>query len=777
MSAHPDSSQPEITGGQSAGPAGDFWLDMSDSAQLELVDIRRGGGKAANLARLRRLGLPTPNAFVLTTDAWHYYLEGAGLKAELDRILEEFARRPDQPDEAARQIGALVREGEIPTALCDSILQIYDRLSGGGRHSLAIRSSGAYEDSPEASFSGMLSTVLGVRSPEEALAAVRKCWASGYNARSLRYLVRMQLDPAGVAVALIFQQMVKATRSGVLFTVDPATGDRETAVLEAAYGYGPGVVSGDVTPDLYRINKETLEVVHRDARPQEHYYVADGSRREVEPQLREESKLTDNEVRKLVGYGIRAESELGAPQDIEWCRDEEGLVLLQTRPVTGLEKLSLKQKSYTRPEIVMVRGIGVSPRVGWGEVLLFDPERQPELGSADFAARVVVTQRLTQDLAPHFRRAAAVVTDAGGATSHGANILREFQVPCVVGTRYAMAVLHDGDVVTVDGWRGLVLDGIGPRVKEREFGPEQLLATRTRLMTTINVPETAEKAAGIADGVISFRNDYLLLQGGVHPAELLRSGRGAALTGAVHEALRIVAGAFAGKPVWYKSLDAPTDEFRRLRGGEDEPLERNPLLGWRGIGRELEDPALLRAEYEAVRLAVADGNANLGIKVPFIRDISDYEAARQVAVDVGLRPHEDVKFGASIETPASVLTLESLLAAQVDFLSVGVNDLTMCCLAVDRESERVADRFDPLHPAVLWLLEEITRRAAGKVFVAAAGDIAQSPGLVEKLIGFGYDAVGISLPYLGTMRAQVARFEEEEGMGGLRGDGRKEGRV
>jgi pyruvate,water dikinase len=390
-------------------------------------------------------------------------------------------------------------------------------------------------------------------------------------------------------------------------------------------------------------------------------------------------------------------------------------------------------------------------------VVLVDPEEDeiPPVKN-----RVVMVRRLTQDLASHLRDAAAVVADEGGATSHGANILREFRVPCVVGTRYGCSVLNNGDVVTVDGWRGLVLDGIGPRVRESEFGPERLLETKTKLMTTINVPESAEKAAAIADGVISFRNDYLLLQGGVHPRQLLGSGKGEALTGSILEALLVVARAFAGKQVWYKTLDAPTDEFRRLRGGEDEPLERNPLLGWRGIRRELDDPALLRAEYGAVRRAVAAGCTNLGIKVPFVRSVNEYEWAREVAVEVGLKPHQDVAFGASIETPAAVFTLEQILAAHVAFLSVGINDLTMCCLGVDRESERVADYFDPTHPAVIKFLEEIMRLAKGKAFVAAAGDIAQTPKLMEELVRMGFDAIGISLPYLGTARAQVAKLEE-----------------
>lgn len=740
-------------------PSQEFWLDLRDPARAGDATVGLVGGKAANLARLVALGLPTPSAVVLTTAAWRYFLNSAGIRPALQKALAPLGEDPSDVEGPGERARAIIQGAEIPDDLAVQIAAVYGDLSANRKKRLAIRSSGADEDSPTASFSGMLSTVLGVMNLEETLKAVKKCWSSGFNARSLRYLIRLGLDPVGMAVAVIFQQMVIARSSGVLFTVDPATGDSSVAVLEAAFGYGPGVVSGDVTPDLYRIDKKSLEIIHWDSRPQEFYYAADGSRRSVVPERRGESKLSKEEVRALVTYGNRAEEDLGAPQDIEWCKSPEGLVLLQTRPVTGLKKLSLKQKKYTRPEVVIVRGIGVSPRLGWGEVVLVDPEEDeiPPVKN-----RVVIVRRLTQDLASHLKDAAAVVADEGGATSHGANILREFRVPCVVGTRYGRSVLNNGDVVTVDGWRGLVLDGIGPRVRESEFGPERLLETKTKLMTTINVPESAEKAAAIADGVISFRNDYLLLQGGVHPRQLLGSGKGEVLTGSILEALLVVARAFAGKQVWYKTLDAPTDEFRRLRGGEDEPLERNPLLGWRGIRRELDDPALLRAEYGAVRRAVAEGCTNLGIKVPFVRSVNEYEWAREVAVEVGLRPHEDVAFGASIETPAAVFTLDQILAAHVDFLSVGINDLTMCCLGVDRESERVADYFDPAHPAVIKFLEEIIRLAKGKAFVAAAGDIAQSPKLMEELVRMGFDAVGISLPYLGTARAQIAKLEESQ---------------
>ncbi len=733
-------------------------LDLRDPVQALAASEPLAGGKAANLARLARLGLPTPAAVVLTTDAWRYFLRQSGIERGLRKALAPLKQPAAPVKDPGCRARALILEAQMPQLITAQIAGAFRELSENGKKELAVRSSGVSEDSPKASFSGMLSSVLGVGSEEEALAAVRKCWSSGFNSRSLKYLARMGLDAGAIAVAVILQQMVPAQSSGVLFTVDPATGDRGVAVLEAAFGYGPGVVSGEITPDLYRIDKKTKAVIQWDARPQQFYYAADGSRHEIEAARRKGRKLSPEEVSALLSYGLKVEKNLGASQDIEWCKSREGLVLLQTRPVTGNLKLSLRRQKYTRPEVVIVRGVGASPGVAWGEAAIVDLGKKVD--TKRFKNRVVVVRRLTQDLAPHLKEAAAVLADEGGATSHGANILREFQAPCVVGARYGSSVLHDGDIVTVDGWRGLVLDGAGPRVKEAESGPETLVRTRTKLMTTINVPETAEKAALIADGVISFRNDYLLLMGGVHPSRLLKSGRSGILSRSVFEALRIVSRAFRGKSVWYKTLDAPTDEFRRLRGGEDEPLERNPLLGWRGIRRELDDPALLKAEYEAVRLAVEEGCDNLGIKVPFVRRAEEYEWARQVAEDAGLKPHENVAFGASIETPAAVLTLEEILAAGVDFLSVGVNDLTMCCLGVDRDSERVADYFDPASAAVIRLLEEFTEKARGKTLIAATGDIAQTPKLMEELVRMELDAIGIALPYLGTARAQLAKMEE-----------------
>jgi pyruvate,water dikinase len=370
---------------------------------------------------------------------------------------------------------------------------------------------------------------------------------------------------------------------------------------------------------------------------------------------------------------------------------------------------------------------------------------------------VVVLPRLTNDLAVCLRDAAGVVADEGGATSHGANLLREFGVPAVISTGRATERLRDGMTVTVDGFRGNVYAG------DLSVGPQTLAdvpRTLMKVFASVLVPEKAEVVAILADGVSSLRNDYFLLKSGVHPLETIRCGQADELEETLFRGICRTAETFAGKPLWYKTMDAPTDEFRRLAGGEHEPLERNPLLGWRGIGRELLEPEMLAVELRAVARAVAEGHEHLGIKLPFIRFVSEFEQARAAAVRVGLRPGENVALGISVETPAVALGLSGFLEAGAAFVSVGVSDLTMCTLAVDRESHRVAGHFHPAAPAVVGLLEHIARTSRGAgVFACATGESARDDALLPHLIRMRFDAVGVSLAYFAEVKERIHRIE------------------
>jgi len=414
-----------------------------------------------------------------------------------------------------------------------------------------------------------------------------------------------------------------------------------------------------------------------------------------------------------------------------------------------------------RDAIVLLRGVGVSPSVGYGEVTVV---RDPSQMKGVRPGAIVALRRITPDMAVFLKSTSGIIADEGGITSHAANILREFRVPCIVGTEYATEVLKDRDVVTVDGWRGIVFDDVVEIIPT--FEPvEEKIPTSMDVLASLEVPETALSVQRYADGVSSMRNDFLLLSEGAHPSALLREDR-ERLERLIMYGVELVARTFRPKQVWYKTLDAPTDEFRLLEGGEDEPIERNPMLGWRGISRELDEGELLEAEYSAILRLVRKGNRNIGIKVPFARTPKQYREAKEVASDLGLEPHVDVKFGVSVETPATAIRIEDFLEERADFVSVGINDLVMCALAVDRTNERISRLFDLSHPAIFRLLSKIVSgcRKHG-TYACVAGRVAQDRALLEKVISLGYDAVGTSPPYIPLVRRTIAMHEMRERMG------------
>lgn len=703
------------------------------------------GGKAAGLASLRSHDFPVPDGAVVTALAFAEVARSAGLLDPVDAFDEESL--------AQRYRGAqrAFLEAVFEPGLEREIERAAQRLlSGGGR--VVVRSSANLEDSPTASFSGMLETVLDVESPHGVLDAIRSCWTSAYRPRVARYLHEKGLEPGDVLVGIVLQRQVEAVRSGLVFSRDPANRYASGAVVEAILGVGENLVSGEITPERFAYAAESRSVTAT-------RMVGNGvlggpnAPREVELDP-DKPRLTDAEVMRLAEWAQRAESLFGVPQDMEWAADAEGFWLLQSRPL-----IFARREARIYPQIaehtVLARGAGVSPSIGSGTVLVLSADD----AVLDSAVRdsVVVLPRLTNDLAILLRDAAGVVAEEGGATSHGANILREFDVPCVIGVGGEIHALHDGQVVTVDGFRGAVFEGdlalALPDVSE-------VPSTKLQVFVSVLVPDRAAVLASRADGVSSLRDDYFLLESGVHPTRLIRDGHAARLQESIVCGMVTCSELFADKPVWYKTMDAPTDEFRRLAGGHEEPVERNPLLGWRGIGRELEDAPLLDVEFGALARAVEMGCRNLGVKLPFVRFVSEYTRAEEALRRAGLRPHEDVSLGVSVENPAMALGLHEFLELGADFVSVGLSDLTMCTLALDRESSHVAAGFDSSHPAVVELLARITDECHSHgVFCCVAGESARDERVLPLVLDLGFDAIGVSLSYFAETKHRVAALE------------------
>ena len=379
----------------------------------------------------------------------------------------------------------------------------------------------------------------------------------------------------------------------------------------------------------------------------------------------------------------------------------------------------------------------------------------------------MVTTMTTPDMVPAMRRASGIVTDEGGVTCHASIISRELGIPCVVGTGDATTTLKEESGVTLDGKKGLVFDGISETKPEApvqggavEAAP---IITVTEVKANVSMPEAAEKAAATgADGVGLLRTEHLMLTSGIHPGKFIADGREDELIDTIADNVMIVADAFYPKPVWYRTLDAPTDEFITLEGGENEPREHNPMLGWRGIRRELDQPEILKCEFKAIKKLHEKGYTNIGFMIPLSQSPEELKQAKALCSEVGFEPHKDVEFGMMVEIPAAAIMIDEYIKVGIDFVSLGTNDLTQYTLAVDRNNEFVAKHYTEEHPAVMKLIERTIRKCAeAGVKCSICGQAGSVPHIVEKLVAFGITSVSSNTDAIAEVRKTVARAEQK----------------
>jgi pyruvate,water dikinase len=412
--------------------------------------------------------------------------------------------------------------------------------------------------------------------------------------------------------------------------------------------------------------------------------------------------------------------------------------------------------------MIILKGIGTSSYIGVGAVKKVETH-EDLMGIRD--GEIVVVSRASRDMLSHLKKAGGVVTDYGGITSHVAIVLREMAVPCIVGTGKGTDVLENGMVVTLDGKTGNIYRGFMEREEEREIF--EIYNPSTSIKVNLNVPEIAEKVAPFADGVGSIRIENMVVRTGKHPLMLLNEEK---LTDVIVEGLKKIVDAFYPKPVWFRTFDIPTDELKRLEGGDVEPDERNPLLGIRGIHKDLKNMDILKAEFMAIKKLLDEGYTNLGVKIPFLRDISEYTLSKQVMREVGLRPHKDLDFGASIETPSAVFTFDELVREGLDFVTLGMSDLTMCAVAADRRGVKVAKHFNLMHPGVLKMVELVIKKCNEYgIESCICGHAASDEKIVRKLVEFGIDSISTNPDQILKIRRVVYNAENGRIMKGFGG--------
>ncbi|WP_462316487.1 phosphoenolpyruvate synthase [Methanobrevibacter sp.] len=740
--------------------------------ELSKSDIGIAGGKGANLGELTQAGIPVPPGFVVTAQAYKYFMDEAGINDQVMSILDAIDINDTKAlQEAAEEIKRIIIESPIPEQLTLFIREYYNELCqrvGEDDTDVAIRSSATAEDLPEASFAGQQDTFLHVSGDDEVIEYIRKCWASLFEARAIFYREEKDFEHSKVYIAVVVQKMANADKAGVMFTVNPSTGE-EIALIEGSWGLGESVVSGDVTPDNYQVDKKNNEIINVTISDKKVMYTNDEAGTSIKVDVPEEKRnervLSDEELIELTEMGKRVQAHYGEPMDTEWAFEKDMLFLLQARPITTLGNAD-EDAGDASSDLgdVLVRGLGASPGMASGTVkIILDIDELDKIKDGD----VMVTTMTTPDMVPAMRRASGIVTDEGGVTCHASIISRELGIPCVVGTGDATTTLEENSGVTLDGKKGLVFEGISETKEEAtavagtvEAAP---IITVTEVKANVSMPEAAEKAAATgADGVGLLRTEHLMLTSGIHPGKFIADGREDELIDTIADNVQIVADAFYPRPVWYRTLDAPTDEFITLEGGENEPREHNPMLGWRGIRRELDQPEILKCEFKAIKKLHEKGYTNIGIMIPLSQSPEELKKAKALCSEVGFEPHKDVDFGMMVEIPAAAIMIDEYIKVGIDFVSLGTNDLTQYTLAVDRNNEFVAKHYTEEHPAVMKLIERTIRKCAeAGVKCSICGQAGSVPHIVEKLVEYGISSVSSNTDAIADVRKTVARAEQK----------------
>ena len=776
--------------------------------QLERKDVDIVGGKSSSLGEMTaKTDVPVPYGFATTAYAYRYFIKESGLEEKMRSILSELTDVENSAllrDVSARLRDAIMAE-KMPQDLQDAIGAAYVELGkrvGEENPYVAVRSSATAEDLPDASFAGQQDTYLNVQGAETIIAKVKECYASCFTDRAVYYREKQGFDHIEVALSAVVQMMVFSKTSGVMFTVNVATGDDNNILIEAAFGLGEYVVQGTVTPDNYTISKHDHKIIDRCVNEQDIMLVrkkgGDCEEVQVPEELRKVQTLTDEQILELADYAKKIEKHYGCYMDMEWGVDDRtnNIWILQARPETvwsrrnkeGGAKVQESKSMTTTDHKVIVKGLPASPGKVSGRVhVILDPSRIDEFKEGE----ILVTEMTAPDWVPAMKKAKAIVTDSGGMTCHASIVSRELGIPCIVGTKSrgeaATVTIPDGIDVTIDATHGVVYEGIieGAK-KENQAGAAVAVAeyfppTGTKVYMNLGDPELAEKYSSLpCDGIGLMREEFIWTTYiHEHPLYLIKTGHPEKVLDQLAEGMRQVCQAMAPRPVTLRFSDFKSSEYRDLKGGDEfEPYEPSALLGWRGASRYY-DPKYIEAfklECQAVvKVREEFGLKNLNVMIPFCRNVEECEKVVKIMAECGLERGKDFKVWLMAEIPSNII-LADQFNKYVDGYSIGSNDLTMLVLGCDRDNDTVSHIYDERNLAVRRAVRHLIEVAhsEGKTVSICGQAPSVYPEFCEFLIKSGIDSISVNPDTVKFTKKLVAQVEQRVMLDALTGRGRKE---
>lgn len=743
-------------------------------SKIHKDDIPLVGGKGANLGEMFNFGIPVPNGFVITAQAYEKVIEHNALQPVIREIIKQTeVTNQKQLEKSAIKIQRLIQTAAIPEDLVKEIFDSYTNLKPGENNPLvAVRSSATAEDLPDASFAGQQESFLDIKGESNLIQAVRSAWASLWGARAIFYRATKGYNHFKVLLAIPVQLMVQSDVSGVLFSVNPVTGNKNQVVVEAVWGLGDYMVQGVVNPDHYIVNKTDLTIHSRQHTTQTvmeiHDYPSGVKKVTVPKKMIDAPKLTDQQVIDLAKLSMKVHQHYFFPQDSEFAIEKGKIYLVQTRPITTLD-LNKGPKQISENQLKnlkqLIQGEPASFGIGFGKVVKIKSAKEiDKVEKGD----VLVAEMTAPDYVPAMKKAAAIVTDKGGQTSHAAIVSRELGIPAVVGAKIATKQLKNDQIITVNGSTGIVYNGVpekGKAITVKEFKEEEFPKTATKVYVNLGEPALASIVAqGNADGVGLLRAEFMIAEIGTHPKKMIRDGKSQVFIEKLADSLIKFTDSFGNRPVIYRATDFKSNEYKNLIGGTNyEPIEPNPMLGFRGCYRYITDESVFNLELEAIKLVRNKyGYKNLHLMIPFVRTVNELIKVKGIISASGLSRSESFKLWMMVEIPSNVILLDEFISVGIDGVSIGSNDLTMLVLGTDRDNETVASEFDERNPAVLWALEKVVKTAAKHHITCSLCGQAASlyPDLVEKLVNWGITSVSVSPDAIDNTRRVIAHIEK-----------------
>tara|TARA_Y100000034_G_scaffold65035_1_gene78689 strand:- start:13542 stop:15881 length:2340 start_codon:yes stop_codon:yes gene_type:complete len=743
-------------------------------SELDKNSVSVAGGKGANLAEIYNLKIQVPPGFVITAQAYDYFIKKSNLKEKISKLLKKINYDDTkQLDEITKEVRELIINSKIPKEMEEEIIESYENLNAESSElkketahdilkksskeiSVAVRSTATSEDLEDASFAGQQETFLNVKGKSQLLESIKKCFASLFTSRATYYRQKKGFKHEESKLAVIIQKMINSDKSGVIFSKDPSY-KNDNIIIESVFGLGEGIVSGRITPDKYIIS-EDLKILDKKIANKKIAIITNTSGEKEEIKLTEEKSslqvLKEHEMKKLSEIALNLEKHYEKPQDIEFAIENNEIYIVQTRPITTLAKtVNESEKEKELKGEVVLTGLSASPGIAFGKIKIVKSMNDlQKINQGD----VLVTKMTNPDMVVTMQKASAIITDEGGITSHAAIVSREMGIPAVVGTQEATLKLKEGEIITINGFTGKIYKGKVSEKIEKEILPVNI-KTKTKIKVIIDLPSFAKRASRTELRKVGLlRIEGIIAESEKHPNYFLEQNKIQDYEELIFQGVKEISEYF--DDLWVRTSDIRSDEFKNLKSSPKQK-EANPMLGMHGIRYGLKNPEILKAELKALKKISKNGK-KIGLLLPQIISVQEVKKVKEISKEINF---SDVKIGVMIETPASVQIIKELCEEGIDFVSFGTNDLTQYTLAIDRGNEQVQNIYNEMNPAVLKQLEYVLRVAKrNNVETSICGQAGSKKEMVKFLVKKGIDSISVNPDAAKEISNYIAELESKD---------------